>query len=186
MLTNRFTLLALPLSAASLFFAACGGSSDPKTAADFKQDMRQAALRYAKCMRQHGVDMPDPQIEGGRMTMQLGGPGASPANKPTMDRAQKACQKIMDSVKPPPMSKAQIAKARKQALKMAQCMREHGYDFPDPQFGSNGEMRQRIGPQNGIDPQNPRFQQTMRSCAKSTGGAGIVGGPKLSTSAGDR
>jgi hypothetical protein len=173
MLTNRFTLLALPLSAAALLFAACGGSGgDPKSAADFKQDMRQAALKYAKCMRQHGVDMPDPQFNGGRMTMQLGGPGASPADKPTMDRAQKACQKIMETVKPPPMSKAQIAKTRKAALKMAQCMREHGYDFPDPQFGPNGEMRQRVGPQKGMSPDDPRFQQAMQTCSKTSGGPG--------------
>jgi hypothetical protein len=129
-------------------------------------------------MRAHGVDMPDPQFNGGRMTMQLGGPGAQPANKPAMDRAQKACQKIMESVKPPPMSKAQIAKERKRALKMAQCMRERGYDFPDPQFGSGGEIRQKIGPQSGINPENPRFQQDMTACAKATGGPG---GPRFST-----
>jgi hypothetical protein len=186
MLTNRFTLLALPLSAAALFFAACGADSgDPKSSADLKQDMRQAALKYAKCMRQHGVDMPDPQFNAGRMTMQLGGPGTSPADKPTMDRAQKACQKIMESVKPPPMSKAEIAKARKRGLKMAQCMREHGYDFPDPQFGANGEMQQRIGgPGSGIKPDDPRFQQAMQSCAKASGGG--PGGPKFSTRAGSR
>jgi hypothetical protein len=173
MLTNRFTLLALPLSAAALFLAACGADSgDPKSPADFKHDMRQAALKYAKCMRQHGIDMPDPQFNGGRMTMQLGGPGASPADKPTMDRAQQACRKIMESVKPPPMSKAQIAKARKQGLKMAQCMREHGFDFPDPQFGAGGEIQQRVGPGNGMNPNDPRFQQAMQACAKASGGPG--------------
>ena len=180
MLTNRFTLLALPLSAASLFFAACGASSDPKTAADFKQDMRQAALKYAQCMRKHGVDMPDPQFNGKGMSMQIGGPGESAIPKATMDEAQNACQKIMESVKPPPMSKAQVAKARKRALKMAQCMREKGFDFPDPQFGTSGEIRQKIGPGSGINPEDPRFQQAMQTCGKD---AGFRGGPGLTTRA---
>ncbi|HEX3279160.1 MAG TPA: hypothetical protein VHR40_11625 [Thermoleophilaceae bacterium] len=178
--TNRFTLLALPLTAASLFFAACGGGSDPKSAADFKQDMRQAALKYAQCMRKHGVDMPDPQFNGKGMSMQIGGPGESAIPKATMDEAQRACQKIMESVKPPPMSKAQVAKARKRALKMAQCMREKGFDFPDPQFGTSGEIRQKIGPGSGINPEDPRFQQAMQDCGKD---AGFRGGPGLTTRA---
>ena len=183
MLTNRFTLLALPLSAASLFFAACGGGGDPATASDFKHNLREAALKYAQCMRKHGVDMPDPQFNGkGGMTMSIGGPGADRVPKATMDKAQQACQKIMESVKPPPMSKAQIAKARKRALKMAQCMRDHGFDFPDPQFGSGGEIRQKIGPQNNINPEDPRFQQAIKDCSKASGGFG--GGPGLSTRAG--
>jgi len=181
MLTNRFTLLALALSAASLFFAACGAGSDPKSAADFKHDMRQAALKYAQCMRKHGVDMPDPQFNGKGMSMQIGGPGAKAIPKATMDQAQKDCQKIMESVKPPPMSKAQIAKERKRALKMAQCMREKGFDFPDPQFGTSGEIRQKIGgPGSGINPQDPRFQQAMQDCGKK---AGMRGGPGLTTQA---
>jgi hypothetical protein len=182
MLTNRITLLALPLSAVSLLFAACGGSGDPKTGADFKHDMRQAALKYAQCMRKHGVDMPDPQFNGKGMTMQLGGPGQKAVPKATMDGAQKACQKIMASVKPPPMSKAQVAKARKRALKMAQCMREKGFNFPDPQFGTGGEIRQKIGPGSGINPEDPRFQQAMQDCGKAAGlGGGPGGGPGLST-----
>ena len=71
MLTNRFTLLALPLTAASLLLASCGGDGGTATAGDSREDLREAALEYAQCMRKHGVDMPDPQFKGGGMAMQL-------------------------------------------------------------------------------------------------------------------
>jgi hypothetical protein len=187
MLTNRFTLLALPLSVASLALASCGGGGDDATASggDSRAEMREAALDYAQCMREHGVDMPDPKFsENGGMTMRIGGPGSRKAPpKATMDAAQKACQKIMERVKPPTMSPQQQAEARERALKMARCMRERGFDFPDPQFGKGGEIRRRIGgPNSGIDPEDPRFQQAMEACQKSSGGG--PGGPMLQGRAG--
>jgi hypothetical protein len=180
MLTNRFTLLALPLSVASLVMAACGGSADDPSAStgSSQAEMREAALDYAKCMRQHGVDMPDPQFNGKGMTMQLGGPGQGKPPKATMDAAQEACQKIMERVKPPTMSKEDQTKAREAALKMARCMREKGFDFPDPQFGEGGQIRQRVGgPGSGLDPSNPRFREAMTDCSKSAGMPG--GGPRF-------
>jgi hypothetical protein len=180
MLINRFTLLALPLSVASLVMASCGGSADDPSAStgSSRAELREAALDYAKCMREHGVDMPDPQFNGKGMTMQLGGPGQSQPPKATMDAAQEACQKIMERVKPPAMSKEDQAKAREAALKIAQCMREKGFDFPDPQFGEGGQIRQRVGgPGSDLDPENPRFQEAMTACSKSAGMG--AGGPVL-------
>jgi hypothetical protein len=173
MLTNRFTLLALPLSAVSLFLAACGGGGTG-TAGDRRDELRDAALKYAQCMRKHGIDMPDPKFNGNGMSMQIGGPGSKRIPKATMDEAQQACRKIMEKVKPPSMSKEDQAKARESALKMARCMREHGIDFPDPQFGTGGRIEQKIGgPGSNINPEDPRFQQAMKACAKQSGGPGL-------------
>jgi hypothetical protein len=178
MLTNRFAFLALPLSAASLLLAACGGDGGTPTAGSSRQELRDAALKYAQCMRKHGVDMPDPQFNGGGMSMQIGGPGTARIPKATLDTAQRACRKIMEDVKPPSMSKEDQAKAREAGLKMARCMRAHGIDFPDPQFGKGGEIRQKIGgPGSDINPQDPRFQQAMTACQKASGGRGPGGGP---------
>jgi hypothetical protein len=171
MLTNRFTLLALPLTVASLLLVSCGGGGNA-TAGDSRDDLREAALKYAQCMRKHGVDMPDPRFDGkGGMAMQIGGPDTKRIPKATMDEAQQACRKIMEKVKPPTLSPEQQAKAREQALKMAQCMRERGFDMPDPQFGAGGRIQQRIGgPDSNLNPEDPRFQQAMEACSKKTGG----------------
>jgi hypothetical protein len=182
MLTNRFTLLAVPLSVASLFLAACGAGGTA-TAGDKREEFRDAALKYAQCMRKHGVDMPDPQFNGKGLSMQIGGPGTARIPKATLDAAQKACQKILESVKPPSMSPEDQAKEREAALKMARCMREHGIDFPDPQFGEGGEIRQKIGPgAGGVKPEDPRFQEAMKACAKASGGGRF--GPMIQGSPG--
>ena len=172
----RLTFLTLPLAAASIALGACGGG-DPATAGtgDRQAEFREAALKFAKCMRQHGVDMPDPQPgQGGRITM--GGPGTGPQDKSKMDAAQKACQKILASVKPPEMSAEQEQKFKSQALKFARCMREHGINMPDPQFQGGGRITQRM--QEGIDPNSQRFRDATEACAKGQSGRfGIQAGP---------
>jgi pyruvate/2-oxoglutarate dehydrogenase complex dihydrolipoamide acyltransferase (E2) component len=50
------------------------------------------ALAFAKCMREHGIDMPDPQRDGDGIKMSMGGPGSS-IDPTRMDEAQKACAK---------------------------------------------------------------------------------------------
>jgi hypothetical protein len=116
MASYRLTFLTLPLAAASIALGACG-TGDPATAGtgDRQAEFREAALKFAKCMREHGVDMPDPQPgEGGRITM--GGPGMAAQDQAKMESAQKACQKILESVKPPEMSEEQQQKFKNQAL----------------------------------------------------------------------
>jgi hypothetical protein len=63
------------------------------------------------------------------------------------------------------------------ALKNAQCMRDHGIDFPDPQFGEGGRMQQKIGgPGSGIDPKSQKFQDAMKACQKDAPGGMMFGG----------
>ena len=69
-------ILAAALLAIAITAAACGGGTSPsgvatlagghtttttkKSKAEARQEMQDAALAFARCMRQHGVDMPDP------------------------------------------------------------------------------------------------------------------------------
>ena len=93
-----------------------------------------------------------------------------------MEAAQKACQKILESVRPPEMSEEQQQRFKEQALKFARCMREHGIDMPDPQFQSGGRMTQRM--EGGIDPNSQRFRDANEACANGRrGGFGIQAGP---------
>ena len=83
---------------------------------------------FAKCMREHGIDMPDPTSgpNGERAGIAIGGDGADQGK---MDTAQKACKQFMPNggeMKPP--SAEELDKMRQQA----KCMREHGIDMPDP------------------------------------------------------
>jgi hypothetical protein len=177
MATHRLTLLTLPLAVASVALGACGGGgADDATAGtgDRRAEFREAALKFAKCMREHGVDMPDPKPgEGGRIT--LGGPGMGPEDQPKMEAAQKACQKFLESVRPPEMSAEQEQEFKERSLKYARCMREHGIDMPDPQFQGGGRMTQRM--EDGIDPNSQRFRDATEACGGERGGFGIQAGP---------
>src|SRR3954469_13117587 len=116
-------LLAAVAATASLV-AACG-AEDPKPASSSNRQgqMRKAMLDLARCMREHGVDMPDPKFEGGRVMLQGGGPDTDPA---TMRAAEKACARYRDSVKPPELSESEKQEFKQAALANARCMREHG------------------------------------------------------------
>jgi hypothetical protein len=169
MATYRLTFLTLPLAVASVALGACGGGSGDANAGtgDRRAEFREAALKFAKCMRAHGVDMPDPTPGGG---IRIGGPDMSPQDQQKMEDAQKACQKILEKVRPPEMSEEDQQKFKDQALKFARCMREHGIDMPDPQFQGGGRMTQRLD--EGADPRSQRFQDAQKACAKGMRGGG--------------
>jgi hypothetical protein len=56
--------------------------------------MQDAALAFSKCMREHGIDMPDPQFDetgGARVVME-----GEDADDPAFQEAQAACEPIME------------------------------------------------------------------------------------------
>jgi hypothetical protein len=157
-------LLAALAATASL--AACG-SDKPTSGSDTEAKNRQALLAFAHCMREHGVDMPDPKFNSdGGVTMSSGGPGSKPIAPQKMNAAQKACEKYQKQVKAPSLSPEEQAEFRQAALKNAQCMRDHGINFPDPQFDADGGARINIRKGSGIDPDSPKFQAAQKECAK--------------------
>lgn len=57
---------------------------------------REAALRFSRCMRAHGVpSFPDPQFSGGGVRIQIGGGTGLDPNAPAFKSAQQACQSIL-------------------------------------------------------------------------------------------
>lgn len=69
------------------------GLGDPQASMDPK--IADQMLAFAKCMRDHGVDYPDPKFENGGMTVQIGGDGSGvdPSSQKFQD-AQKACSSL--------------------------------------------------------------------------------------------
>jgi len=159
------------------------GGSNASSASDSssgdKQSFEDAMLDFAKCMRDHGVDMPDPTFNGTggvSITGNAGGPG--PGNA-TFEAAQKACQPIMDKAEqnaPKPSAEEQ-AKMRDQALAFAQCMRGHGVDMPDPTFDDSGHFKVQVGGPPNADGSTGSDAST--SSDNSSGGPSTAGGPSL-------
>jgi hypothetical protein len=72
----------------------------PRLTEEQQNVMQEALLEFAKCMREHGIDMPDPVFgEGGRVT-QRGtlGSGVNPES-PKFKQAEEACEPILDEAR---------------------------------------------------------------------------------------
>ena len=126
------------------------------TAADNSGRSDEDRMRdFTKCMRDHGVDMPDPKPAGDGKggTIAIQGEGA---DKEKIDNAQNACKHFLpNGGEMKPMSAEELDKARKEA----KCMRDHGIDMPDPDPSGKGAMR--IGGM-GDDPK--KFEAAAKAC----------------------
>jgi hypothetical protein len=179
-------------AAAAVLLAACGSSS-PKTGSQVAASAQNEGIKFASCMRTHGVpNFPDPTSAGGGIHIQRsqgsgsGGSGGSlsvngvPVNAPAFQAAQTTCAKYMP--KPPPLSATQVRNLSKAALEMASCMRTHGVpNFPDPkvQAGPKGGVAVQINAAGGgPNPSSPTFQAANKICMPIMAKAGI-GGPRL-------
>ncbi len=162
---GQLAFSAVAVLAGALGLGACGGSSAKPAASTV-----DPGLKFAQCMRAHGVsNFPDP---GARGRIRFIGP--APGSKSPVDQsALKACQSILpaDKAGPPTMTAAQ----RQAALRFAECMRANGVPgFPDPAQniptgpGPNTQvlvlrgMVFAIGA--GLDPGSPAFRQAMTRC----------------------
>jgi hypothetical protein len=139
-------------------------------------------LAFAQCMREHGIDMPDPEVEGGGRRPGLrivrGEQGADEPDREKLEAAHKACEKHLDGVVQN-ISPEDRAEMQDKMVRFAACMREHGIDMPDPDFsgGERGGFRQRIG-SSDFDPDDPDFQKADEACREEIfGGDGGPGGP---------
>ncbi|HEY2541681.1 MAG TPA: hypothetical protein VGH92_01390 [Gaiellaceae bacterium] len=127
--------------------AGCGSSVVTTTSTT-----RQASARaFSHCMRTHGVpNFPDPNPQGDFQQFHLG------VSKATASAANVACKHLLTSggTGSPQDQRQKFTFA----LKVAACLRAHGYpDFPDPT--SSGQS---VPP--GIDTQSPQFQTVETSC----------------------
>ena len=164
-------------------------------------EREDAMLEFTECMREHGVEMPDPEVRGGpgggsgfAITNQVNGPEEAEA----FEAAQEACGDILDDAfgERPKLSPEEEAEMRDNMLAFAECMRDHGIDMPDPQFGSDEggfTIRAEAAPGGGGDgpgPDDEEFQEAQEACQGELGfeegeGPGMVfraGGPTSSES----
>jgi hypothetical protein len=171
--------LLLAAVGAALALGACGSSDDdggsPTSGASRQDKAFEGALKFSKCMRDHGVDFPDPQRVGSG-GIKITGRNINP-NDPKTKSAQSACQKYMQIGGGETIDPARRAKLQESALKFARCMREHGVDMPDPQLSGKGGLTFQAGPGSGagnsgpgkgkglgVNPDSPKFKEADKAC----------------------
>ena len=141
-----------------------GGTTEAPT------DPREAHLAFAECMREQGLDFPDPEFGAdGSISIQLDGEGGMDPQAEEFQAAEKACRHLLANAEfgGEPPDPERMREVREHALAFAQCMREQGLDWPDPQFDENGLAL--IEPPERLDPDDPRLRQATEACEEQLG-----------------
>src|SRR5262245_19335389 len=113
--------------------SAAGPSGSPGAAARPSASASPDALKFAQCMREHGVDVADPAPGSDRIQIRINGK----PDEGKMQSAQQACKQYSPIGNGP----AAIDPAFQDAvLKYTKCMRDHGVDMPDPKFDGGRVM----------------------------------------------
>jgi hypothetical protein len=153
--------------------AACGGSSNSSSSTTAAASgatgptaaQIQARVNLAKCLRGHGIDVPD--------VVGSGGPAARAALQQLVaqyglnalvQKAQSYCKENLVTAFPVfSLSAAQLAQRRQQALKFVECLRAHGVSgIPDPSgTGIAAGLGRALST---IDTNSPVFQSAQKAC----------------------
>ena len=138
-----------------LALTACGSKEQPAGA---QKDEKGDMVKFAQCMRENGVDMPDPKQDdnGGVMIEAMPGGDASSIDEGKMQTAHEACKQHLPNggeFKPP--SPEEQDKLRQQA----KCLRDKGHNWPDPKFDGGGSAEALT-----LDFSDEKLKQDMKDC----------------------
>ncbi|MEU5733191.1 hypothetical protein ABZ797_30345 [Streptomyces antimycoticus] len=138
--------------------AGAGGEKKPSASASQKakspEEMQKARLKYAACMREQGIDMPDPDPDGTNVVQ--------PSDPKKFQAALDQCKQFMPNAdgQAPAYTPEQKAKD----VKLAKCLRDKGVEAEDPT--DEGRM-------NIPDGESKKTQDALKACdAMSSGKTG--------------
>ena len=156
---------ALVLLGVTLLLAAGCSVANPFSPSSVaaKQRSQDMALKWAQCMRQHGVNMPDP-VNGVIRAQASPGPNGEAT---TLDPNSQQFQDAQNACKQYSPNGGQAGGAPSQAMidaatKYAQCMRSHGVPIQDPNT-SGGGIAIEASP-GAFDPNSDQFKQAQSAC----------------------
>jgi hypothetical protein len=166
---RRPAVLTTVVAAVALLVAACGSNSPSSGGRPTQAQLQQVqheVVRFADCMRGHGVsDFPDPTTSPYQFKQAL---APSTTHSPAFHSAATACQHLLPvpgRSQGPDHSQRQIAAA----LAFARCMRGRGFpSFPDPT--SSGDLSHQMLARAGIDIHLLATQQAADACVGVTHG----------------
>lgn len=157
----------------SLVVAACGGSGSPSSPSASNSGQpsqaqirraQQEAVRFAACMRSHGVaNFPDPTTSPRAFKTALS------TKSPAFASAETNCRHLLPNGGQPTHSDVHTHAQVVAMLAFARCIRSHGFrTFPDPT--STGDVTHQMIAGAGIDLHQPAVLQAADTCVGVTHG----------------
>jgi hypothetical protein len=117
--------------------ASVGGSAAPSVTPSLSR--LDQMIRYTRCVREHGVPMADPEVNGSDVKLGKADKGAA-GDK--LYAAEDACKQYRPAQEVGPVVDLKHELARK----FSKCMREHGVEnYPDPRPDGQTRTSQEIG-----------------------------------------
>lgn len=186
----RGAFAALAVAGVIAMLTACGANPQSEGSGELKSGNEQAAYEdwqreFAECMGDEGVDLGEAASTGGDA---VGGLEEGSTDGPTMSveaneidmelygEASRICtEKVGEMPVPPGMMSPE--EMQKSMLVFAKCMREAGYDYPDPEIGKDGSVSVTAMGPDDFDP------AVTNECGKKAGFEGISVGATISGSA---
>ena len=153
---------------AILALGACGGGSDEAQSDGgiSEADVEDAGLEYARCMRERGIDVPDPRPgAGGVRGLLMDGDSR---NDPGFPEAERECRKYLQDLVGE-IDEDQRREFEEARLEFARCMRDKGFDVPDPRSGAGPPAVGSSGEGSALgdlNPDDPRVQEAMEACSE--------------------
>ena len=159
--------------------ASLEGESVSEQAQDAAADsvsQEEAVMAFTVCLRDEGLDVEDPIVDdqGNLRPPRLR--DVADLDRDVSEAAFESCNEYLEDVTFGLESEDRTER-EDELLAFAACVRENGYDMPDPDFstprspGSGGG-----GPFGGLDREDPAFQAALAACSDVFGaGAPIPG-----------
>ncbi len=159
---------AIFVAAGMVFLVGCGSGSDSQVASISDGDAQPEAsasptssndggLAFASCMRDNGIDVPDPDPDGG---FDQRGQADIDFDDPQFRNALDECRDLLPGDNP--LTRNFNSAQQNAILKLVGCLRKNGVDVPDPQFDSNGQLV--IDDPGAINPGDPKVRKALQEC----------------------
>ena len=174
----------------AVFLAACRGSEggavaslDDSEAPSVVEDaggdksLEEAVLAFSACMRENGVeDFEDPDFNADGSLYFPGESQEGSTEQEIIQAAFQICQSHLEGLTIE-RDATDFTEIEDRLLEFASCMRENGFDMPDPDFSDSGSGAYGDGDTFGqeIDPEDPAFQTALESCEHIFEGSGAYG-----------
>ncbi|NDL58297.1 hypothetical protein [Phytoactinopolyspora mesophila] len=166
----------LVTAALTTTLAACGsddagGDSSASAAGEGAEaSEEQLILGFYQCLRDNGLDVADPDLEGSG-PQAGGGPPGIDTNDPAAMEVVELCRDAVLGDVEGPMQFGDGAGGNmadtSSLIEFVSCIRDQGIDMPDP--SSDG----RLAMPDNVDPQSNEFQAAVQECSEHLDGGGI-------------
>ena len=138
----------------------------------------ELALAFADCMRDEGIDFPDPTVaaDGSVSLIPAGGAanlGFDPGS-PEFESATDVCGPLIQGASFLPTNDQDITEIEDNLLLFAECLRDLGFDVADPDLSGGFNPASIFG--ENFDPTDPANADAIAECQSVFGAGGPLGG----------